>query len=137
METGQTNIDMLSLDTPLPAKVVSDQEKPLYGFQARRDHAPVATTDRLYRIELPSCTWREIFKYSICGVSFVSLAIIVKKRDRVKGPGVITVRECTHRIDMDHGRPAVLEATHRARFMKDGMGNVMDVMEVQGNQLEK
>lgn len=137
METGQTNIDMHSLDTPLPAKVVSDQEKPLYGFQARRDHAPVATTDRLYRIELPSCTWREIFRYSICGVSFVSLAIIVKKRDRVKGPGVITVQRVhtSHR----HGSwtPAVLEAMHRARFMKDGMGNVMDVMEVQGNQLEK
>jgi hypothetical protein len=28
---------------------------------------------------------------------------------------------------MNHGRTTVLEATHKARFMKDGMSNVMDV----------
>jgi hypothetical protein len=38
---------------------------------------------------------------------------------------------------MNHGRPAVLEPTHKARFMKDSMRNVMNVMKIQRNQLEE
>ena len=45
--------------------------------------------------------------------------------------------EGTHRIYMNHGRATILEASHKAWFMKDGMSDIMNVMEVQGNQLEK